>query len=655
MSNQAVNQTQEQSRGSGGSGSARLAYLPALDGLRALAVIAVLFYHAAAAWLPGGFLGVEVFFVISGYLITSLLLAEWNANGSIDFKSFWLRRARRLLPAALLLVVTSLGVAAVVLPDELAGLRDDALAAFTYVTNWYLIADNQSYFEAVGRPSLLRHLWSLAVEEQFYLLWPLLFALGMSRLGKRGLLGLTVAGAVASTLWMAALFQPDFDPSRIYYGTDTRASGLLVGAALAFVWVPGRSQSRFARLPVDLVGAVALVGLVVLGLRLDEFNPFLYRGGLALVAATTAVLIAAAVHPRARLLGRTLGAAPLRWVGLRSYGLYLWHWPVFSLTRPQLDLPLDGLALLALRLAATFFLAELSYRCLELPIRHGAMGRSWHALTHARGRRRWWLGVRWASVTTALLVGSVSLGASVANAQPPATPSYLAVESVNTIDEYIPAPSPVAKATGTPLPSIPVPPAATTATASPVLPAATARPEETPPVSPPPTAPVPRPQATPGTGPGRVTAIGDSVMLGAAEQMQDALGALAMDAAIGRQVAAAIEILRAREASGQLGETVVLQLGNNGTFSASQFAEVMKILGPERRVIFVNVKVPRPWEGPNNAVIAEGVRRYPNAALVDWHSASAGVPGLFWDDGIHLRPKGARLFTELILASIVAP
>src|SRR5919199_276647 len=377
----------------------RLPYLPGLDGLRALAVGAVLLYHAQAPWLPGGFLGVDVFFVISGYLIASLLLAEWRERGRIDLKAFWLGRVRRLLPALYLLLAVTLAFSVLFLPDEVARLRADAIAAFGYVTNWYLVFGHQSYFETVGRPSLLQHLWSLAVEEQFYVLWPLLFAAGMSWgvscWRKRRLLVGVIVGAASSALLMAILYRPEVDPSRLYYGTDTRATALLVGVALAFVWAPGRSRTRTGwtlALLFDIAGLAALGGLVWFCAWLDESQSFLYQGGFALVALTSAVLIAAVVHPQARLGAGLLGRQPLRWIGLRSYGIYLWHWPIFMVTRPGLDVPLDGLPLLALRLAATVVLAALSYRYVETPIRTGALGRAWRALREARGARRWRLG-----------------------------------------------------------------------------------------------------------------------------------------------------------------------------------------------------------------------------------------------------------------------
>ncbi|HZY57384.1 MAG TPA: acyltransferase family protein, partial [Rubrobacteraceae bacterium] len=433
------------------TGGVRLPYLPGIDGLRALAVIAVLLYHAQLHWLPGGFLGVDIFFVISGYLIASLLLAEWRQRGRIDLKAFWLGRARRLLPALYLLLAVTLAFAVVFLPGEVARLRSDALAAFGYVTNWYLMLGQQSYFETIGRPSLLQHLWSLAVEEQFYLLWPLLFAAGMARLRwlrrrvpvtdamtrwrSRRVLIAVIAGAAASAVLMATLYRPDVDPSRIYYGTDTRATALLVGVALAFVWAPGQSWRRTGwnvPLLLDVAGLAALGGLLFFCLWLDESQPLLFRGGFALVALTTAALIMVLVHPGARLMAGLLGQQPLRWIGLRSYSIYLWHWPVFMVTRPELDVPIAGLPLLALQLGATVVLADLSYRFVETPIRRGALGRAWRALREARGARRWQLGARWAGAVGTSVAFCMVLGLALVHAQPSAPPSYLSVEAIHT-------------------------------------------------------------------------------------------------------------------------------------------------------------------------------------------------------------------------------
>ncbi|HEU4325217.1 MAG TPA: serine hydrolase [Roseiflexaceae bacterium] len=362
------------------AGDPRLPYLPGLDGLRALAVIGVVLYHAEVG-LPGGFLGVEAFFALSGYLITALLLAEWRSSGQIDLAAFWKRRALRLLPALLLTLVGALICGALLLPDETESLPGDVLAALAYVMNWRLVGGEQSYFDPMLRPSLLQHLWSLAVEEQFYLIWPVLFLAGMRYLRARGLLAATLVAAVGSMVLMALLYQPDADPSRIYYGTDTRASGLLLGAALAMVWRPGAQVPAEAARGwlLDGLGLAALGGLLLGAFVLDSAHPLLYRGGLTLVAVATLVAVMAVTHPAARLMPAALGWAPLRWIGVRSYGIYLWHWPIVNVTRPYLDVSIDGLPLLLLRLTLIVALADLSYRAVELPVRHGALGRLWRA------------------------------------------------------------------------------------------------------------------------------------------------------------------------------------------------------------------------------------------------------------------------------------
>lgn len=672
----------------------RLSYLPGLDGLRAVAVMAVLFYHADYAWLPGGFLGVEVFFVISGYLITSLLIKEWQHNGRIDLPAFWLRRARRLLPALFLLLTSILTVAVIFLPDEVAALRGDVLAASAYITNWYFIVAQKSYFETVGRPPLLQHLWSLAIEEQFYVLWPVLLSLMLRRWRPGRVAFIILAAATASSIWMAVLYQPATDPSRVYYGTDTRAAGLLFGAVLAFLWQPERVGSRLGRWLVELLGVAGLAGLCAVFAGINQFSPALYRGGFAFVALATMAAIAACVHPQGRLGPLVLGRQPLRWIGLRSYGIYLWHWPIYMLTRPQIDVPFDGLPLLALRLALTFILSDLSYRLIETPIRNGALGRAWQALRQTQGVQKYRLAWRWVMALAALLLFYATLGGVVVSAEQPSAPAYLAVASVRTVGsastpqviapEPTASPSPsatpsetatatstasptqTATASATPTEMVAEPssrPAGGTAarrsaTATAAAPAAsatatttatasltaTATPSRT--ATPAPPTPTPQPTCVPVGG--LVTAIGDSVMIGAAGELERTLCEVEVDAVQGRMVGSAIDVLRAYKAEGRLGQAVIVHIGNNGVLYASQFDDLMNILADRRLVVLVNVKVPREWEANNNAVIADGVRRYANTVLVDWRSLTARRPDVFWSDGMHLRPEGARYYAGLI-------
>lgn len=686
----------------------RLPYMPGLDGLRAVAVLGVLLYHAGEAWLPGGFLGVDVFFVLSGYLITSLLLAEYQQTGKINLKGFWSRRARRLLPPLYVLLVVCLTFAVFVLPDEVAQLRGDATAAFFYVTNWWLIFHHQSYFATVGRPSLFQNLWSLAVEEQFYVFWPVIFCLLVPRL-RRGLVAVIVAlGAIGSTLLMAFLYHSGSDPSRIYYGTDTRAAELLVGVVLAFVWNPIelRKKRRRGAKPMlgwlDAIGLVAMAVLFGLFRRLGEYDATTYRGGFFTVALVTAVIIAVIAHPRAYLVSSILGWRPIRWIGTRSYAIYLWYWPVFMVTRPHVDVQFGGLPLLALRLGAPILLAELSYRFVETPFRSGSVGRAWRNVRSAPWEAFMKLRPQWMAAASLAAVGVLALIGAVAAAKPPATPAYLRDTSVHYV-----APDARSKVLATPSSTEPPPPPptaesstagespsagsgivatpASTPTSAATSPAASPKPSTTAiseptgspatvaqatriPTSTPgkPTTPAPSPTPTPTSAPTptptlatqlasspTVSTIGDSVMLGAkTDLMQSIPNLITIDAVQGLQVETAIGILEKNSQEGLLGKVVVVDLGNNGTFTSSEFDTIMQIVGPARHAYFLTLKVPRDWETSNNDVIESGVRRYPNASLIDWRSASINHPEYFWDDGIHLRPEGATVYTNLILAAI---
>ena len=369
-------------------------YLPGLDGLRALAVFAVIAYHLGLGWAPGGLLGVGIFFTLSGYLITSLLLANREATGRLRLGDFWLRRARRLLPA--LAVMLAVVAAWVTLADraQLAGLRGGTAAATAYVSNWYLIGQHASYFARFAPPSPLGHLWSLAVEEQFYLAWPWLLWLGLRVLpGPRNRPArrreaasgtrspgppaeyrwaavATLVLAAASAIDMAVRYHPGYDPTRVYEGTDTRAFGLLIGAALALAW-PSRRLSTLAgagRAWLQAAGTAGLALIAVLVWRAGEYDAWVYPGGMVLLSIATAGVVAAAACP-ATLVGRVLGWEPLRQLGVRSYGIYLWHFPVIVLTGQ----PGGGPARKAAQVALTVGAAALSWRYVEEPVRRGAL------------------------------------------------------------------------------------------------------------------------------------------------------------------------------------------------------------------------------------------------------------------------------------------
>ncbi|HLI37357.1 MAG TPA: acyltransferase, partial [Streptosporangiaceae bacterium] len=376
-------------------------YVPGLDGLRALAVLAVIAYHLGLGWAQGGMLGVGVFFTLSGYLITDLLLGQWDATGKLRLGDFWLRRARRLLPA--LFVMLAVVTAWITLLDRpsLPALRGAVAAAAVYVSNWWLIAQHSSYFARFGPPSPLGHLWSLAVEEQFYLAWPWLLLLGVRwtrrRRGHHGdrawLAALTMLLAAASAAAMALLYHPGYDPTRVYEGTDTRAFGLLIGAALAFVWPSSRLRGDVSAGGRWFLEGTGIAGLTVIGLliwRTSQYSPFIYPDGMILLSVATAAVVAAVASPVTRV-GRVLGWRPLRWVGVRSYGIYLWHFPIIVLTTPAESH--GSIARGAAQVAASIGVAALSWRFVEEPVRHGAIGRWWRQLTsgglRVTGSRAW--------------------------------------------------------------------------------------------------------------------------------------------------------------------------------------------------------------------------------------------------------------------------
>jgi len=367
--------------------------VPGLDGLRAIAVLAVIAYHEQFGWAQGGLLGVGVFFTLSGFLITSLLLDQWAADGAMRLRDFWLHRARRLLPA--LFVMLAVVTAWITVADRarLASLRGAVGAASGYFSNWYLIARNQSYFARFAPPAPLDHLWSLAVEEQFYLFWPLLLLAGLlwarkrGKLGQRSLLAATLVLTAVSFVGMDRLYQPGMDPTRVYEGTDTRAFGLLIGAVLAMAWPSagrGTALSRRIRLATDGAGLAGLVVIALMMWRVGEYSPFAYRGGLLLLSVGTAAVLASVTYSGGALAS-ALGWKPLRWIGVRSYGIYLWHYPVIVLTTPPNAGP-DLLRAL-LQTGAAVLLAALSWRYIEEPVRHGAIGRLWARARSVRAAR----------------------------------------------------------------------------------------------------------------------------------------------------------------------------------------------------------------------------------------------------------------------------
>jgi peptidoglycan/LPS O-acetylase OafA/YrhL len=578
-------------------------HLSGLDGLRALAVTAVLVYHAGNNWLPGGFLGVDLFFVISGFLITTLILEEIRSTGTLSIGNFLTRRARRLLPALALVLGTTLVLSALFWRDSLAEVKSGVLASTVYVQNWWLIFHDQSYFASTGRPPPLQHLWSLSIEEQFYLLWPpivLLLALKLRRKARLGIAVIAGVGAALSAVWMAVLAVHgdvpfDDDGSRLYFGTDTHASALLLGCAAAALVLSRSRVRQTPNEPRSRVGDVAgLAALAAFGWVLfswSEFEPDLYRGQFFVAAALATVVVVAATR-RGSLLGRALDVAPARWIGKRSYGIYLWHWPVFVVTRPVLDVAfLSAGWLLVPRLAIVVGIAALSYRFVEQPIRREGF-RPWlRRVTrgHAPSRAR----------RPALVAVGAALVLAVGFAFVRAPAGGSAAEQAGKAARKATAPPPVRRAT-----------------------------------------PPPAGSAAPNARTARVTAFGDSVLEGAAPALRQVFPFLTVDAVEGRQANEVFDEVAWLGLGGRLGQIVVLEVGANGIVDAGALDDLLTKLASRKRVVLVTVHAPRLWQDPNNEIFAAAASEHP-----EW----------LYTDGTHVRPEWAYQFADVVKRAAFGP
>ncbi|QEV99067.1 acetyltransferase [Microbacterium caowuchunii] len=593
-----------------------------LDGLRAIAVTLVVLYHLFPLWwLGSGFIGVDVFFVISGFLITSLLLREHASNGRIRLGDFWRRRARRLLPALGLVLLTCSSVAWAIGGDVLVGLGRQLVGAATFSYNWLSVVEGADYFTGSGS-ELFRNLWSLAVEEQFYLLWPVLLPLLL--LVRRPWLRVTVAFvlAAASAVWMGVIVSSAATPealgadiTRAYFGTDSHAFGLLLGVAVAVLWrAAGRRErpwmhGRTARALVPMTGAAAVAGLILLAASAQHDSVATFPGTLLLASALSALAVMAGCWPGS-WLGRLLDIAPLRWVGDRSYVIYLWHWPVLvllvaSVQRTGTDQPFPvWVGILALVL--TLLAAETSHRFVESPVRRlgfrgyaAALGR---ALRLSPRRRAGVLG----GLTAIALLSAGTVSAVVS--APSVSSGQAVVEAgIAALEEHDPGPD-----TGD----------ATTH------------------------------DAAEDVSGDQITAIGDSVMLASASSLLERFPGIQIDAAVSRSMYAAPGILRELEAAGALRPYVVLALGTNGSVSARSLQEIIDILGPERQLVLVNAYAPRSWIPGVNADLAAFARAHAAVQVADWADAISGKPELLAGDQIHPGDAGGRVFAEAVAEGV---
>ena len=621
---------------------------PGLDGLRALAVLAVIAFHEQLTAFPGGFLGVDVFFVLSGYLITDLLVAQWNRHGGLRLGTFWARRARRLLPALAVLLVAVTAATAIIEPGQLATLREALLGAVTYSSNWWQIG-HQSYFAQFGPPDPLQHLWSLGIEEQFYLVWPLLLIIVLKTCeSTRIRAGVAWAAAALSAMAMALVYVPGADPSRVYYGTDTHSSALLIGSALALSW-PLRRLQGLTRQNAQAFDAVGLAGIAVLGWAMGHFaghDPSLYPYGLLIAALAAGGVVLAAASTG--LVSWLLSWGPLRWIGVRSYGIYLWHWPVIALTaaalRQQYESPLLWLGETALAIG----LAAASWRWVEQPImREGfraAIRNRATAVTGSIAARRWSPAAVFPAVAAVAAVAVAgTAGYWVVHARPSSGLAAQISQGVRISQQDQARHPATAQPHGTQgQPTVAASPAAGHPGPSPTPTASTPGPQ-----------PSGRPASVRVSG-SEVTAIGDSVMVASAPELQHVLPGISIDAQVSRQVSVGISIVQQLAATGALRPVLVFALGTNGSFTRGQVRQLVAAIGPQRKLVLVNTYEARPWEAGDNQVLAAAAHRYSNVVLANWFAVIQHRTDLLWPDEVHPQPAGARLYAHMVARAVRA-
>jgi peptidoglycan/LPS O-acetylase OafA/YrhL len=568
-------------------------YIPAIDGLRALAVIAVMFYHLGFTWIPGGFLGVDLFFVISGYVITRLLLDSIAQSGGLDLRGFYLARARRLLPALLFTVITTTIAIGIWAPDTIKRFVTDMPFALTGTMNWWLVAREQDYFESIGRPPLLQHTWSLAVEAQFYLVWPLILYFILKKLGKNRIpfAALLIAAASGITLLIVSLSldaSNSSDVSHIYFGTDTHSIGLFLGAALAVSWIPQNfttTLTKQAQNFIDGVGVFGFIGILATFLFIDESDPTLYKIAFPLAAIFGAAIIMSVVHPASRF-APILENPVLLWIGQRSYAIYLWHWIIFQVTRPTVDLAGQTWALYSLRILIVFALADISLRYVEIPIRRGALkywlkGLKYRTKKERSRQTRFFISIFFLvlALSSVVSVRAISIG----NEQRVAIE-----ESLNSSEVSAPNPS--------------------------------------------------------SEG---IWLTGDSVILGIRTSLNEVAPVSLINARIGRQAPELLDVMKRDIA--QAGDSpVIFNLGNNGLLQEEVVREIFELVKSQSSIIVVNTAVPRPWRDSNNSLVKEIASQYSNIRVIDWNSISAGRPEYFAPDGVHLVPAGVEAYVSEI-------
>ncbi|CAB4596484.1 unannotated protein [freshwater metagenome] len=572
-------------------------YIPAIDGLRAIAVIAVMLYHLGVSWIPGGFLGVDLFFVISGYVITRLLLDSIQERGGLDLRDFYLTRIRRLLPPLVFMIVTTSIFVGLWAPDTTKKFLTDAPFSLTGAMNWWLVFNHQDYFEASGRPPLLQHTWSLAVEAQFYLLWPLILLIVLKYLGKRLIpAAALIIAATSGVALMFVSFQLDAanssKVSHVYFGTDTHSIGLFLGAALAVSWIPQNFNLQVTRRAqdfIDGIGVFGFIGILATFLLIDETKPTLYKIAFPLAGLFGTAILISIVHPASRF-APLLRNKTLLWIGERSYAIYLWHWVIFQVSRPQVDLDGEDWALFTLRILVVLALADISLRLVELPIRSGAVAYWFKGMRYRTPevRKRQKVLVAISISTTILLSSLVSAYALLDTADKNRAVKVAIEEASQPVKTEISA-----------------------------------------------------------IGKTGIWVTGDSVILGIRHEIEARNPIALINARVGRQATELLEVIQ-KDSSAAIGSPIVFNLGNNNALTHEQVVAIFEAIKTAPTRIVINTAVPRPWKETNNALIDEVASGYPNTHVIRWDQISMSHPEYFAPDGIHLVPAGVRAYVAAI-------
>jgi len=581
-----------------------ITHIPAIDGLRAVAVIAVMLYHLGFSWIPGGFLGVDLFFVISGYVITRLLLDSIQRSGGLDLRAFYAARMRRLLPPLLLMIFTTAIFVGVWAPETSRRLVSDAPFSIFGGMNWWLVFRHTDYFEAIGRPPLLQHTWSLAVEAQFYLIWPLVLLLILKQFGKKRIPGaaLFIAAVSGITLFLVSLSMDASSTSQVshvYFGTDTHSIGLFLGAALAVSWIPQNLKSDVSQRAQDFVDGIGVFGFLgILGafLLINESDATLYRLAFPLAGIFGCAILTSIVHPASRF-APLLRSRVLVWIGERSYAIYLWHWIVFQLTRPSVDLAGQDWALYTVRFLIVLALADISLRWVELPVRTGAV-------------ESWFRGMKYRTKKVRIRQ-KVTVFASVITLL--ATTTVISANAISIADQE------------------------TTRLEKELT-------QEVKPSS-------QRPPVISNNAQPDLWVTGDSVILGIRYELGDKRTIGLINARVGRQAPELLEVIRHDKIS--VGNSpIIFNLGNNNALTRTQVSDIFAEVQNQSQIIVVNTAVPRPWREANNSLISEFAAQNWRARVVDWAAISSGHPEYFAPDGVHLKPAGIRVYVAAIMEAL---